>query len=303
MLYVILAILGMLCVMLLGWNWSQQRNLRSAAKQLQMLEEQERGAQLRLAVPNAAAEELLDAVNRLLELRQADRAAGRAREQELRRQISNVSHDLRTPLTSILGYLQLLEDDALPDEQRKEYLRVVEGRAKSLQSLISTFYDLSRVEGGEFPLERKRVDLRSALSELLASFYSDFIDAGFEMEVDLPPDLPAVQADPGGVLRVFSNLLRNALDHGAGSVRIRLYSDGKRVVSECCNKAPGLVTEDVTHVFERFFTSDKMRTGRNTGLGLAIVKTLAEQMGCTVSAEGAEGDFCVRITWILWKEI
>ena len=89
---------------------------------------------------------------RMLELRQADRASFRERERSLRRQIANVSHDLRTPLTSILGYLQLLEDEALPAAERREYLAVVASRAKALQSLITSFYDLSRLEGGEYPL-------------------------------------------------------------------------------------------------------------------------------------------------------
>ena len=101
--------LALLCTGLTFWVWAQRRSLQGAARQLRELEEQGSAARIRLAAPNGTAEDLLEAVNRLLELRRADRAESRAREQELRRQISNISHDLRTPLTSILGYLQLLE--------------------------------------------------------------------------------------------------------------------------------------------------------------------------------------------------
>ncbi len=295
-------VLALLCAGLAFWVWTQRCSLRSAARQLRELEEQGSAGRVRLAAPNGTAEELLEGVNRLLELRRADRAESREREQELRRQISNISHDLRTPLTSILGYLQLLEGADLTPEQRAEYLAVVKSRAQALQSLITSFYDLSRLEGGEFPLEVRPVDLRGTLAQLLAAFYGDFTDAGFQVEVDLPENLPAVRADPGGALRVFTNLLRNALDHGAGTMEVRAWQEGGRVVTAVTNAAPGLTEEDVGHVFDRFFTADKMRTGRNTGLGLAIVKSLGEQMGAAVRAELEGGRFTVRMDWHLWDK-
>ena len=211
---ILCAALALLCGGLYLWNWTLRRSLNSAVEQMKTLEEQGSRSKLRLEVPNTAAEALLDQINRLLELRQADQSRWQGRERELRRQIANISHDLRTPLTSILGYLQLLEGEELPPERRAEYLAIVAGRAKTLQTLITSFYDLSRLEGGEYPLERQKVDLRPVLSQLLAAFYGDFTQAGFEVEVELPDILPPVQADPGGVLRIFTNLLRNALDHG-----------------------------------------------------------------------------------------
>ena len=215
----------------------------------------------------------------------------------IRQQIANISHDLRTPLTSILGYLQLLEGDSLTVEERREYLGIVRGRAKALQSLITSFYDLSRLEGGEYPLSREKVDLYHVLSELVAEFYNDFEQSGFDMTVELAPGLPAVTADPAGVLRVFTNLIRNALEHGEGRMEIRLYQEGGQVVSRFSNETHALTAEDVPHVFDRFFTSDKMRTGRNTGLGLAIVKALAGQMDCRAEA-ALEGDmFAITLRW------
>ena len=248
-----------LCLILLVWYWCQRRSLKSAAKQLRELELTGSNVRVRLRTPNAPAEELLDAVNILLELRQAERSASLERERSLRRQIANVSHDLRTPLTSILGYLQLLEDETLPLAERQEYLNVVKGRAKALQSLITSFYDLSRLEGGEYPIQQERVDLHSSLSSLLASFYSDFTDGGFDVTVDLQEGLPPVLADPAGVLRVFTNLIRNALDHGQGRMEVSLFLEEGQVVSLFRNGAEGLSEEDLPHVFDRFFTADKMR--------------------------------------------
>jgi len=292
-------LLAAVCAGLSLWVWTQHRALKGAAEQLEELVRGDSTTRLQLAVPNRAAEELLEQVNRLLEQRREDQSLWLERERSLRQQIANVSHDLRTPLTSILGYLQLMEGENMPEEERREYLAVVESRAKALQSLITGFYDLSRLEGGEYPLEREPVNLYTSLSGLLAAFYNDFTDRGFDMTVELEENLPPVLADSGGVLRVFTNLIRNALDHGKGRMTIKLYREGEQVVSLFANETDELTEEDLPRVFDRFFTSDKMRTGRNTGLGLAIVKTLTQQMGCGVSATLEDGMFAIRVTWPL----
>ena len=286
-------ILAALCAVLGLRLYALEKDIRSCARQLR----EDEGARVRMAAPNRAAEDLLSAVNRLLELREADEAEHRRQEHAIRQQISNISHDLRTPLTSILGYLQLLEGDSLTAEERREYLGIVRGRAKALQSLITSFSDLSRLEGGEYPLSREKVDLYHVLSELVAEFYNDFEQSGFDMTVELAPGLPAVTADPAGVLRVFTNLIRNALEHGQKRMSILLYREGETVVSAFSNDAAGLTREDVEHVFDRFFTADKMRTGQSTGLGLAIVKALVGQMGHRVTAALDGEMFTVQVRW------
>ena len=274
-----------------------ERGLRRATAQLEQHAQNTTTVRLDIPCPNAAAEELFVAVNRLLELRQEERAAYRRQEQALRRQIANVSHDLRTPLTSILGYLQLLEQEELPPEKRREYFQIVEGRARMLQTFISAFYDLSRIEGGELPLERDKVDLARALSDQLAAAYGQIEEAGLDMEVDMADGLPPVWADSGAVARIFSNLLTNALRHGSGALSVKLYREGGVLVSSFSNRAEDMTAEDADHVFERFYTADKMRTGQSTGLGLAIVKALAERMGHTAAARWEDGWFTVEVRW------
>ncbi len=292
---ILLALLVLLCLGLGLRLYALERDIRSCARQLRSGR-----PRVSMAAPNAAAEELLTAINTLLDLREQEEGDYRRQERAIRQQITNISHDLRTPLTSILGYLQLLEGEGLTAEERREYLAIVQGRAKALQSMIVSFYDLSRLEGGEYPLSRERVDLYHVLSELVAEFYNDF--EGFDMTVELREGLPSVTADPAGVLRVFTNLIRNAMEHGRSRMSILLYQEGDEVVSVFANDAPGLTPEDVEHVFDRFFTADKMRTGQSTGLGLAIVKALVERMGHTVSAE-LEGDlFRVVVRWQTAKQ-
>ena len=274
-----------------------ERGLLQAARRMKAQMADETTVRLALPCPSKGAEELLSCLNNLLELRQAEKADYRRKEQELRRQIANVSHDLRTPLTSILGYLQLLEQEALSPEKRQEYFQIIEGRARTLQTFIASFYDLSRIEGGELPLEREKVDLARALSGQLTAAYEQIEEAGLDMEVELEDRLPPVWADSGAVTRIFSNLLTNALRHGSGTLCVKLYREGRYIVSSFSNRADGLTAEDASHVFERFYTADKMRTGQSTGLGLAIVKALAERMGHSTAARWEDGWFTVLVQW------
>ena len=274
-----------------------ERGLLRAARRMKAQISDETTVRLALPCPSKGAEQLLVCLNELLELRQRERADYRRKEQELRRQIANVSHDLRTPLTSILGYLQLLEQEELPQEKRLEYFQVIEGRARTLQTFIASFYDLSRIEGGELPLEREKVDLARALSDQLAAAYAQIEEAGLEVEVDIAGSLPAVWADSGAVTRIFSNLLTNALRHGTDTLSVKLYREGGHIVSSFSNRAEDLTAEDAAHVFERFYTADKMRTGQSTVLGLAIVKALAERMGHTAAARWEDGWFTVLVRW------
>ncbi len=294
---VLIILLVLLCAGLAVRQAILEKGLRRAARRMREQMANETTARLALPCPSAGAEELLSCLNQLLDLRQEERALYRRKEQELRRQIANVSHDLRTPLTSILGYLQLLEGEGLPLEKRAEYLAVIEGRARTLQTFIAAFYDLSRIEGGELPLEREKVDLSRALSDQLAAAYEQIEAAGLAVEVDIAPGLPPVWADSGAVTRIFSNLLTNALRHGEDTLSVRLYREGGVILSAFSNRAEGLTAEDAAHVFERFYTADKMRTGQSTGLGLAIVKALAERMGHTVAARWEDGVFTIEVRW------
>ena len=260
------------------------------------------GKRLRLTSPDRPVEDLLAQINGLLEDREQETRALREQEESLRRQIANISHDLRTPLTSILGYLQLLESERLTPQQRRHYLEIVSDRARVLQELITAFYDLSRIEGGEYPLDLQPVDLRRALEPLLAGFYEDFERAGFQVTVDLDDRLPPVMADPGAVTRILTNLIGNALKHGSTALTNRLYASEGTLVTSFSNDAPDLSSEDLSRVFERFYTADQMRTGQNTGLGLAIVKALAQRMGHAAFAELENGTFTVGVRWMALEQ-
>lgn len=291
----IIILLALVCAALVYYLIELRRGLNAARKRLHDQIGHETRTRLDVPCPNAAAEGLFQEINALLEQREDERAEYLRKEQDLRRQIADVSHDLRTPLTSILGYLQLLEDEDLTAQQKSEYLAVVRGRATTLQTLITSFYDLSRIEGGQWKLEHEPVDLERVVQDQLALAYETLEQAGMPPEVDLPESLGPVWGDEKAVVRVVSNLLTNALHHGAPPLRVALERQGNTAVARFQNAAPGMTQDQAGRVFQRFYTSDPSRTGRNSGLGLAIVQKLMERMDGAAEAELKDGTFCVKL--------
>jgi len=274
-------------------------NIRNIKKELKNLRSIKTNQQLRIVAPNKNIEEMIGEINFILEKSQNDRIAHEKSESELRKQIANISHDLRTPLTSILGYVQLIKDESTSEEEKQEYLDIIEKRSKVLQNLITSFYDLSRLEANEYDLEFKKVNVESLLREIVAAFYNDFVDRGFEVEVDLQEKLPIIVADENAIIRVFTNIFQNALKHGNKTMVISQRQEAGMIISTFSNRVENFTQEDLEHVFDRFFTVDRMRTGQNTGLGLTIVKKLTESMGHEVSASLEDEVFTIEVRFKL----
>lgn len=283
-----------------GAAWMAIHNVRAATRSIEQVAKADTDAQLRLSVPQKDVEALLEQVNALLiRWRETERQHAR-RENELRQEMANISHDLRTPLTSVLGYLQLMQQADTPEADKQRYLTIVQQRATALQALITGLYDLSRLEAGGYTLEREPVLLSSLLVELTTAFYYDFQENGLEPDLaGVSRDLPAIRADRDAVVRIYTNLLQNALKHAQGGLRIEAYRENGWIRTAFSNAADGVSEQDIAHLFDRFYTADKMRTGHNTGLGLAIVKNLAEQMGGRVSARLWQGQLTIGVDWPL----
>lgn len=238
-------------------------------------------------------------INESLEQKLKAEAEHKKMELELRQAIANISHDLRTPLTSIMGYIQLIEDDTLSEAERKKYLDIVKNRPKALQLLIGSFYDLSRLEAGECKFQLKSINLYNLICNITTSYYKDFSSRGIEPEIDLEANTKPIIADENAVSRIFSNLIQNMLKYGSDKVSITLKQTNSYVSTVFANKAPNLKEEDVPRLFERFYTDDKTRTEKSTGLGLSITKQLVEQMGHVISADLKHGRLNIEIKWKL----
>lgn len=254
---------------------------------------------LRLSLPNKNIENLIVEINTLIDDKRKMENIYKGKDMELREAIANMSHDLRTPLTSIMGYVYLLNDDKLDKEERKEYLKIIEKRSLVLNDLITNFYGLSRIQADQYEIKLEPVNLELVLGEIIAAFY-ETLDYKFgEPEINIEEGLGPVLADKQALNRIFTNLIENIIKHGEGEVKISLKKKNKYIVMEFSNKAEDLESKDVNRIFEKFFTKDRMRTGQNTGLGLAIVKLLVEKQGQKIEAKKVGNRLVINIIWSL----
>ncbi|HAT4307559.1 TPA: HAMP domain-containing histidine kinase [Clostridium perfringens] len=254
---------------------------------------------LRLSLPNKNIENLIAEINTLIDDKRKMENIYKEKDMELREAIANMSHDLRTPLTSIMGYVYLLNDDKLDKEERKEYLKIIEKRSAVLNDLITNFYGLSRIQADQYEIKLEPVNLELVLGEIIAAFY-ETLDYKFgEPEINIEEGLGPVLGDKQALNRIFTNLIENMIKHGEGEVKISLKKKNKYIVMEFSNKAEDLESKDVNRIFEKFFTKDRMRTGQNTGLGLAIVKLLVEKQGQKIEAKKVRNRLAINIIWSL----
>lgn len=254
---------------------------------------------LRLSLPNKNIENLIAEINTLIDDKRKMENIYKKKDMELREAIANMSHDLRTPLTSIMGYVYLLNDDKLDKEERKEYLKIIEKRSAVLNDLITNFYGLSRIQADQYEIKLEPVNLELVLGEIIAAFY-ETLDYKFgEPEINIEEGLGPVLGDKQALNRIFTNLIENMIKHGEGEVKISLKKKKKYIVMEFSNKAEDLESKDVNRIFEKFFTKDRMRTGQNTGLGLAIVKLLVEKQGQKIEAKKVGNRLVINIIWSL----
>lgn len=284
----------LLCIVLLILTWSEIKRITASLKQIS---QENTNQKIKLSYSKHLLEEMVVEMNSFIERKKVSEIEFRNRDMQQRQEIANISHDLRTPLTSVIGYIQLLQDESLPIEQKKRYQDIVLLRAMSLQTLITDFFELSRCEAGEYSFNIETVRLQDILCELLAAYYNDFVDRGIEPAIQIDESLPGVLADESAIRRIYQNLMQNAIKHGCGYVNISLIKQDGQLVTSFTNDAPNLSKDDMEHIFDRTYTADKMRSKRNTGLGLSIVKTLVEQMKGMISTELSDGRLSIIICW------
>jgi signal transduction histidine kinase len=207
--------------------------------------------------------------------------------------VANVSHELKTPLTSISGYAETLLDDGADVETVRRFAGTILSNARRMQRLVDDLLDLSRIEAGRWQPTRTEVDVAAVARESWASL-ARRADAGrVELALDLSPDADVLHADLDAVRQVLTNLLDNSLRYTPPGGRITCLS--RRVAGGVAmsirDDGPGITREHLPRIFERFYRADPSRSREEggTGLGLAIVKHLVEAHGGRVSAESERG--------------
>ena len=210
-------------------------------------------------------------------------------DRELKEAVTNISHDLRTPLTAICGYLELLEKGEKTPEQAR-YLALIGERVEAIKALTEELLRYSVAAGGEEGLALEPVDLNAAVEEAMAAFYAALVEGGVTPRVTIPEARVVRRLDRAALSRVLGNLLNNALKYSAGDLDVTLDGEGTITLS---NAAPGLDEVQVGRLFDRFFTVET--ASRSTGLGLSIARALTERMGGTISARYGDGRLYVEL--------
>ena len=287
----LIAIIIFLITIIIGYK----REFRRINKQI--TENVDEYANIKTKFVDKDIENLVASINLIFDSRQKIVAEKNKNEEKIREGISNMSHDLRTPLTSIMGYLQMIKSEKSSEADKKEYMDIVEKRTKSLQQLISSFYDLSRMEGNEYNFNYKKVNLSSILCENIAVFYNDFRNNNIEPIIEIDENVKDIISDDGAINRIFSNLITNMIKHGESFVKITLRQENDVIITEFTNKATGLTAENVDKLFDRFYTVDNSRSDRNTGLGLYITKILVEKLGYNIIAQLDNEILKIKIIW------
>ncbi len=210
--------------------------------------------------------------------------------------IANVSHDLRTPMTTIAGFIDGIRDGVIPFEERDHYLEVISKEVHRLSRLVSSLLDLSRLQAGDRKFKPVPFDICETARLILISFESGIEEKRLDVQFECERDRMTVQADRDAIYQVFYNICHNAIKFSkeGGVLRIRIAEVEKRIRVSVYNEGQGIPQEDLPYVFERFYKSDKSRGLDKTGvgLGLFISKTIVEAHGEQIWVESESGENC-----------
>ncbi len=229
---------------------------------------------------NKALIELATQINRMLEDRQKVKVAYHRAEIAYKKMLSNISHDIKTPMTVILGYLEIMR---LNGTQNNEMMQKVESTARRVMELITQFFTLAKLEAGDTNIPLERININEVCRENLLSFYEILSQKDFQVEVDIPDQVLYANANKDALQRILFNLISNAIRYGGDGkyLGIFLRADQKDIYIDIIDKGHGIKKEFAASVFDRLFTMEDSRNSdmQGNGLGLTIAKNLAVQLG------------------------
>ncbi|MEK3981561.1 HAMP domain-containing sensor histidine kinase [Psychrobacillus sp. FSL K6-2836] len=296
MIYVIIVI-SLATVFLLTRLCSVKKEVKKIGKQLQFYNDRKTNKKIDMALIDKDIENLGLEINKLIDLHVTENRLRVRFKDEHKHAVANMSHDLRTPLTSILGYIQMAEADNLTAEEKNELLSIAFNRAKRLEVLLKEFFELSVIESSEYHLKSERVNLKEITFDILMSFYDRLNEKNMEPSITMPETDIFIISDDSAVKRVFENLMSNAIAYSDGNIRISLEEKDSMARLIVKNDAHSLTEEAAQRMFDRFYTVDQSRSGTSTGLGLSIVKSLMEKMNGTIIVQLNDGELSIVCEW------
>lgn len=263
-----------------------QAKLRSISDKLKEIIETDSDERVMIFTENKELMELAAQINALLEKYLKTKVDYRRSEIASKKMLSNISHDIKTPMTVILGYLEIMQLNETPS---KEMLKKVERKAQSVMELINQFFTLSKIESGDMDIELSKVDICEICRESILDFYELLSNKKFQVEADIPETSVYIQGNKEALQRILFNLISNVIRYGADGkyLRISVRNDERNVYVDVTDKGKGIDKAFADSIFDRLFTMEDSRNRniQGNGLGLTIARNLALRLGGTITLE------------------
>lgn len=277
-------ILIILLLAVLIYHLLYRKQIRDFVKQLRFHREEESNREFEAELKCKSIRDMQNELNSLLERQRAGQIEYEHREEKIGQMVTDISHDIRTPLTSVIGYFQML-DECEEEEERTHYKKIIYQRLQTLNSMLDEFFTYSKLNRKSYEKPKDICNVRQILCDTLFLFYDDLNERGMQVELAIPEEYFELYGNAEDLKRIFMNIMKNIRNHGCLEVSVSMekVENQTRIVFE--NRTAEKLPCSLSDVFERFYKGDSARsTQDSTGLGLCIVKELVEQMNGTVMA-------------------
>lgn len=281
---ILFVIMTMLIILLLFKHMELKKQMKSLSRQIMELTCARTEKMLDISLMDRDLEQLATILNQYNAKQRQLVAGALHHEEHLKESIVNISHDLRTPLTVILGHLQLLKRDDLSSEQERR-VEIILRKADRMKELVETFYDLSVLEAEQMQPQKERFNLSNLLINLITENAPALEQKKINPTISLPDSSVYLYSDRNMIERILQNLLTNAIRYSDGTIKISLSQATENTIEfQMENSVTNSSDLDPQRLFERFYTGDHSRHSKSTGIGLAVVKLLTERLGGQVKA-------------------
>ncbi|WP_019189664.1 sensor histidine kinase [Levyella massiliensis] len=212
-------------------------------------------------------------------------------EQAYKRLMTSLSHDVKTPLASLVGYLDAVESGLVENDEKEEYIHIASGKAQHLRQFVESLFEWVKLDAGEQIFHFEEIDLNEISREIVADWIPTLEAHRFQYEIAIPEEEYIIHIDSNAYTRILNNLFQNAIAHSAGNhVIFTIIEDSNEVVIMIRDNGKGISPEHISHIFERMYQVDSSRTGTGNGLGLAITKELIRIHNGTIRASSKSGN-------------
>ncbi len=294
--YIIIGILAGIIILQSIIMWKYQRQVKDICRQLAFLMKHDSNMLIHREFGLGGIGMLSDRLNDLLELRRKEKQYYQEKETLIADTYTNLSHDIRTPLTSLDGYFQLMEACENVEEQRR-YLNIIHERIHSLNEMLEELFMFTKLKNESYRLELTSCCINRILKETVFSYYDDWVRREIRPDIQITEEQLYIDGNKQGLSRIIQNVIKNGLDHGEKKIRIVLKREQNQAVLRISNQVTASEQIDIEHVFDRFYKADAARSKTSTGLGLSIAREFVRRMNGEIGAKIEENEFIVEMSF------